>query len=78
MKLVRYIMYMKNVAALVSEIISLLLFFDVCCTCSLTLCLLAATSCLLITFANSLDPDQDRKVGPDLDSNRLSFDTLIG
>ena len=27
---------------------------------------------LLITFANSLDPDQDRHyVGPDLDPNRL-------
>ena len=31
---------------------------------------------LLITFANSLDPDQDlQKVGPDLDPNL--FDTLI-
>ena len=29
---------------------------------------------LLITFANSLDPDQDRQyVGPDLDPNRLSL-----
>ena len=28
---------------------------------------------LLITFANSLDPDQDQQnVGPDLDSNRLT------
>ena len=28
---------------------------------------------LLIFFANSLDPDQDRqKVGPDLDPNRLT------
>ena len=28
---------------------------------------------LLIAFANSLDPDQDRQnVGPDLDSNRLT------
>ena len=28
----------------------------------------------LITFANSLDPDQDRHyVGPDLDPNRLTF-----
>ena len=28
----------------------------------------------LITFANSLDPDQDRQnVGPDLDSNRLTL-----
>ena len=28
---------------------------------------------LLITFANSLDPDQDRQnVGPDLDPNRLT------
>ena len=29
---------------------------------------------LLITFANSLDPDQDRQnVGPDLDTNRLTL-----
>ena len=29
---------------------------------------------LLITFANSLDPDQDRQnVGPDLDPNRLAL-----
>ena len=29
---------------------------------------------LLITFANSLDSDQDqRNVGPDMDSNRLAF-----
>ena len=29
---------------------------------------------LLITFANSLDPDQDRQnVGPDLDLNRLTL-----
>ena len=29
---------------------------------------------LLITFANSLDPDQDRlKVGPDLDPNRFTL-----
>ena len=29
---------------------------------------------LVITFANSLDPDQDRlNVGPDLDPNRLTF-----
>ena len=29
---------------------------------------------LLITFANSLDPDQDRRsVGPDLDPNRLTL-----
>ena len=28
---------------------------------------------LLITFANSLDPDQDRQnIGPDLDPNRLT------
>ena len=33
----------------------------------LTLSLLVETSCLLITFANSLDPDQDQqKVGSDL------------
>ena len=41
--------------------------------------MLAAISvvCLLITFANTLDPDQDpRYVGPDLDPNRLAlFDT---
>ena len=31
-------------------------------------------SCLLITFANSLDPDQDRQnVGPDLDPNYLTL-----
>ena len=30
--------------------------------------------CLLITFANSLDPDQDRQnVGPDLGPNCLTF-----
>ena len=29
---------------------------------------------LLITFANSSDPDQDRQnVGPDLDPNHLTF-----
>ena len=29
---------------------------------------------LLVTFANSLDPDQDRQnVGPDLDPNRLTL-----
>ena len=28
---------------------------------------------LLITFANSLDPDQDRHVGPDLGPNRLTL-----
>ena len=34
----------------------------------LTLCLLKATCCLLITFANSLDPDQERhNVYHDLD-----------
>ena len=33
-------------------------------------------SCLLITFANNLDPDHDRyNVGPDLDPN--FFNTLI-
>ena len=32
---------------------------------------------LLITFANSLDPDQDQNnVGPDLVPNRLSFHWL--
>ena len=36
----------------------------------LTLCLL----CLLITFANSLDPDEARQnVGPDLDPNCLTL-----
>ena len=31
---------------------------------------LQAATCLLVAFANSLDPDQDRQnVGPDLDSN---------
>ena len=37
--------------------------------------LLAANFChLLITFANSLDPDQDRQnVGRDLDTNRLTL-----
>ena len=42
----------------------------------LTFSLLAATfNCrLLISFANSLDPDQDRQnVGPDLDPNRLTL-----
>ena len=30
--------------------------------------------CLLITFANGLDPDQDRqKVGHELDSNHLTL-----
>ena len=30
--------------------------------------------CLLLTFANSLDPDQDRQnVGPDLDLNSLTL-----
>ena len=30
--------------------------------------------CLVITFANSLDPDQDRQnVGPDLDQNSLTL-----
>ena len=28
---------------------------------------------LLITFANSLDPDQDQNVRPDLDLNRLTL-----
>ena len=35
---------------------------------------LGTFSCLLITFANSLDPDQARQiVGPDLDPNCLSL-----
>ena len=39
----------------------------------LTLSLLVVT-CLLITFANSLDLDQDRQnVGPDLDPNLLTL-----
>ena len=34
---------------------------------------LGATCCLLITFANSLDPDQARQnVGPDLDPHCLT------
>ena len=33
--------------------------------------------CLLITFANSLDPDQNRQsMCPDVDRNRLSSDNL--
>ena len=33
---------------------------------------------LLITFANSLDPDQDRQnVGPDLDLNSLNFERIF-
>ena len=41
---------------------------------SLTLRLLATTCLLLITFENSLDPDQDRQeVGPDLDLNCLTL-----
>ena len=36
----------------------------------LTLSLLAATCPLLITFANSLDPDQDQQnIGPNPDPN---------
>ena len=35
-------------------------------------------SSLLKTFANSLDPDQDRQnVGPDLDSNRLTLKVFL-
>ena len=38
------------------------------------LSLLAAICHLLITFAYSLDPDQDQQnVGPDLDPNRLTL-----
>ena len=45
---------------------------DTLCTSSLTLSLLAAVP-LLITFANSLDPDQGQQnVGPDLDPNSLT------
>ena len=33
---------------------------------------------MLITFANSLDPDQARQnVGPDLDPNCLKFDSIF-
>ena len=40
----------------------------------LNLSLLAVTCHLLITFANSLDPDQDRlNVSPDLDPNCLTL-----
>ena len=41
---------------------------------TLTLSLLAAICRLLITLANSLDPDQDRQnIGSDLDSNCLTL-----
>ena len=34
--------------------------------------------CLLITFANSLDPDLDRhSVGPDLDPNHLTLSDSV-
>ena len=34
--------------------------------------------CLLITFANSLDPDEDQqKVGPDLDQNHLTLIVIL-
>ena len=40
----------------------------------LTLSLIAATCHLLITFANSLDPDQDRQNGgADLGTNNLTL-----
>ena len=29
--------------------------------------------CLVITFANSLEPDQDPQVGPDMDPNCLTL-----
>ena len=39
-----------------------------------SLSLLSATFVMLIPLANSLDPDHDRlSVGPDLDTNRLTF-----
>ena len=39
-----------------------------------TLCLLVATCRLMITFANSLDPNQDRlNSDPDLDPNRFAL-----
>ena len=58
-----------NVESLVS---SLRCYFTATST-LLTFCLLACKlCCLLITFANSLDPDQDRQsVCPDLDPNCL-------
>ena len=41
-------------------------------------CLPAAFFCLLITFANSLDADQDRQnVGPDLDPTCLTLLTVF-
>ena len=43
----------------------------------LTSCLLFIASRLLITFANSLDLDQDQhSVGPDLDPNRLTLQMI--
>ena len=34
--------------------------------------------CLLMIFANSLDPDQDgQKIGPDLDPNHLTLIVLL-
>ena len=42
--------------------------------CRLTLSLLAVTCRLLITFANSLYPDQNKQnFGPDLDSNCMTL-----
>ena len=41
---------------------------------NLTLSLLAVTCPIQITFANSLDPDQDgQNAGPDQDPNRLTL-----
>ena len=40
----------------------------------LSISLLGVTCRLLITFANSLDPDQDQQnIGPDLDPNSLTL-----
>ena len=42
--------------------------------CCLILSLIAVTCWLLITFANNLDPDQDRQnFGPDLDQNCMTL-----
>ena len=45
---------------------------------SISLSLLAVTCCLLITFANSLDPDQDRlNICPNLDPNHLTLIVIL-
>ena len=49
-------------ASTVSDILGLTIFF------------LAATCCLLIIFASSLDPDHElQNIHPDLDQNRLTL-----